>query len=176
MDFINAQGYTAQIEKAKTLIDRFNGKLGIPKDVALNDGGRRVEVQVEEISASDLPINDIGLETIVAYSAELRAAQSVILNGPAGVSELDGFELGTSEIIKAATEANYSIAGGGHISAEVRQMGFERHFSHISTGGGSCINYLAGDKLPAIEALYRAAQLYREQNNRGVFNAGQQRR
>nr|WP_245312867.1 phosphoglycerate kinase [Methanohalophilus levihalophilus] len=158
MDFIKAQGYADQIEVAKSLLDRFNGKIGMPKDVALNDGGKRIEVQIEDVGDSGLPINDIGLETIVAYSSEISAAKTVVLNGPAGVSELDGFELGTYEIIKAATEADYSVAGGGHISAEVRQMGFEDRFSHVSTGGGSCIDYLAGDKLPAIEALYKAAQ------------------
>ncbi len=162
LDFISAQGYTGQIEVAKGLVDKFNGKLGMPQDVALNDGGNRVEVCVEEAASSGLSINDIGLETIVAYSSEIRTAKTVVLNGPAGVSELDGFELGTYEIIKAASEANYSVAGGGHISAEVRQMGFEDSFSHVSTGGGSCIGYLAGDKLPAIEALYKAAQSYQK--------------
>lgn len=162
MDFISAQGYADQIEVAKDLLDRFDGKIGMPSDVALNDGGKRIEVQIDEIADSGLPINDIGLETIVAYSSEISGAKTVVLNGPAGVSELDGFELGTYEIIKAATEADYSVAGGGHISAEVREMGFEDSFSHVSTGGGSCINYLAGDKLPAIEVLYKAAQSYRE--------------
>ncbi|MDK2893146.1 MAG: phosphoglycerate kinase [Methanohalophilus sp.] len=162
MDFIRSQGHADQIEVAKGLLDRFNGKIGMPMDVALNDGGKRVEVRVEDVADFDLPINDIGLETIVAYSSEISSAKTVVLNGPAGVSELQGFELGTYEIIKAATKADYSVAGGGHISAEVREMGFENSFSHISTGGGSCISYLAGDKLPAIEALYTAAQSYRK--------------
>lgn len=162
MDFIKSQGYEDQIAKAKDVLDRFNGKIGFPKDVALNDGGKRIEVQVDDVGDSALPINDIGLETIVAYSSELRDANTVVLNGPAGVSELEGFELGTHEIIKAATEAKYSIAGGGHISAEVRNMGFADRFSHISTGGGACIDYLAGDALPGIEALKRAAQLHKK--------------
>jgi phosphoglycerate kinase len=156
-DFIESQGYLEQIDRAKKILDDHDGKVGLPVDVALNDNGSRIEVSVEEVGDSILPINDIGIETIVAYSREIRQAGTVILNGPAGVSEQDGFELGTYEIVKAATEADYSIAGGGHISAEVRNMGFDHSFSHISTGGGSCIDYLAGTPLPAIEALKKAA-------------------
>ncbi|ATU07576.1 phosphoglycerate kinase [Methanohalophilus portucalensis] len=156
-DFIESQGYVEQIDRAKKILDDFDGKVGLPVDVALNDNGSRIEVSVEEVGDSILPINDIGIETIVAYSREISQAGTVILNGPAGVSEFDGFELGTYEIVKAATEADYSIAGGGHISAEVRNMGFDHSFSHISTGGGSCIDYLAGTPLPAIEALKKAA-------------------
>lgn len=156
-DFIESQGYLEQIDRAKKILDDFDGKVGLPVDVALNDNGSRIEVSIEEVGDSILPINDIGIETIVAYSREISQAGTVILNGPAGVSEQDGFELGTYEIIKAATEADYSIAGGGHISAEVRNMGFDHSFSHISTGGGSCIDYLAGTPLPAIEALKKAA-------------------
>ena len=156
-DFIESQGYLEQIDRAKKILDDFDGKVGLPVDVALNDNGSRIEVSIEEVGDSILPINDIGIETIVAYSREISQAGTVILNGPAGVSEQDGFELGTYEIVKAATEADYSIAGGGHISAEVRNMGFDHSFSHISTGGGSCIDYLAGTPLPAIEALKKAA-------------------
>ncbi|WP_048902181.1 phosphoglycerate kinase [Methanohalophilus mahii] len=158
-DFIESQGYLEQIDRAKQILDDFDGKVGLPVDVALNDNGSRVEVSIDEVGDSILSINDIGIETIVAFSREISQAGTVILNGPAGVSELDGFELGTYEIIKAATEADYSIAGGGHISAEVRNMGFDHSFSHISTGGGSCIDYLAGTPLSAIEALKKAAVL-----------------
>ncbi|WP_048063297.1 phosphoglycerate kinase [Methanococcoides burtonii] len=162
MKFIESQGYLDQIDKAKNILERFDGKLGFPRDVALNDNGERIEANIDDVASSNLPINDIGLETIVAYSSEIENAKTVVLNGPAGVSEIEGFEIGTSEIIKAATNAGYSIAGGGHITAEVRNMGYEKMFSHISTGGGACIDYLAGDLLPGIEALKVAAKRYRE--------------
>ncbi|MHC1576258.1 MAG: phosphoglycerate kinase [Methanosarcinaceae archaeon] len=161
MDFIGSQGYLGLITEAKSVLEKFDEKILLPTDVALNNGGTREDVQLDELKNTDLAINDIGLETIVVYSREIGEAKTVVLNGPAGVSELNGFELGTSEIIKAATAAEYSIAGGGHISAEVRNMGFENKFSHISTGGGACIDYLAGDTLPGIEALKRSAKRYR---------------
>lgn len=162
MKFIESQGYLDQIDKAKNILESFDGKLIFPKDVALNDNGERIEANIDDVASTNLPINDIGLETIVAYSSEIENAKTVVLNGPAGVSEIEGFEIGTSEIIKAATNAGYSIAGGGHITAEVRNMGYENMFSHISTGGGACIDFLAGDSLPGIEALKVAAKRYRE--------------
>ncbi len=161
MDFIESQGYIYLIEKGKKLIDKFNGKIGLPVDAALNDNGDRIEVPVDELSVNDLPVNDIGLETIVAFTKEIENAKTVVLNGPAGVSEIDEFALGTHEIIRSAARSEFSIIGGGHISAEVINMGLENRFSHLSTGGGACIDYLAGEKLPGIEALKDAALRYK---------------
>jgi phosphoglycerate kinase len=161
MDFIESQGYLEQIERGKELLEKFDGKIGLPIDVALNDNGKRIEVQVDELPSDNFPINDIGLETIVSYSKEIRSAKTVVLNGPAGLSEIDPFALGTHEIIKAAVHSEYSIAGGGHISAEIRNLGYEDRFSHLSTGGGACIDYLAGTVLPGIDALRKAATRYR---------------
>lgn len=153
MDFIESQGYLDLIEQGKGLIEKYDGKIGLPVDVALNDNGTRIEVPVNELSKNDLPVNDIGLETIVAFAKEIKNAKTVVLNGPAGVSEIDEFALGTHEIIRSAAKSEFSIIGGGHISAEVINMGLENQFSHLSTGGGACIDYLAGEKLPGIEAL-----------------------
>lgn len=165
LDFIRAQGYESQIEKAKGMLEKFKDKIGIPKDVALNDGGKRVEVPISELPSDSVPINDIGLETIVEFTKEIEEAKTVVLNGPAGVSEIADFSLGTHEIIKAAVKSEFSIIGGGHISAEVAHLGLEHRFSHISTGGGACIDYLAGEKLPGVESLKTAAARYKEAKN-----------
>lgn len=160
LEFIKSQGYESQIEKAKGLLSKFRDKVGLPKDVALNENKKRVEVSVSELNSDSLPINDIGLETIVDFTKEIENAKTVVLNGPAGVSEIADFALGTHEIIKAATKSEFSIIGGGHITAEVAHLGLEHRFSHISTGGGACIDYLAGVKLPGVEALKSAAKIY----------------
>jgi len=161
IDFIKSQGYIDLIENGKKLIDKFNGRIGLPMDAALNDNGNRIEVPVDELSKNDLPVYDIGLETIVKFTKEIENAKTVVLNGPAGVSEIDAFALGTHEIIRSAARSEFSIIGGGHISAEVINMGLENSFSHLSTGGGACIDYLAGEKLPGIEALKDAALRYK---------------
>ena len=162
LEFIKSQGYESQIEKAKGLLSKFRDKVGLPKDVALNENKKLVEVSVLELNSDSLPINDIGLETIVDFTKEIENAKTVVLNGPAGVSEIADFALGTHEIIKAATKSEFSIIGGGHITAEVAHLGLEHRFSHISTGGGACIDYLAGVKLPGVEALKSAAKIYME--------------
>ena len=162
LEFIRSQGYEPQIDLAKELLLIFEDRIGLPKDVALNDGRKRVEVHVSELGPDSLPINDLGLETIVEFSNEIENAKTVVLNGPAGVSEIENFSLGTHEIIKAAVKSDFSIIGGGHISAEVAHLGLEHRFSHISTGGGACIDYLAGEKLPGVEALKAAALKYQE--------------
>lgn len=161
MDFIESQGYTDQIAIAKDLLTKFNGRIILPLDVALNNGGKRQEVSINELPESNLPINDIGLETIVTFSKEIKNAKTVVLNGPAGLSEIEEFSLGTHEIIKAAVHSEYSIAGGGHISAEIRNLGYDDDFSHLSTGGGACIDYLAGQELPGVAALKKAAFDYK---------------
>lgn len=162
MDFIKSQGYEDQIDKARELLAKFEDRVGLPRDVALNDNKKRVEVRVSDLNSNSLPINDIGIETIVDYTKEIENAKTVILNGPAGVFEIAEFALGTTEIIKAATRSEFSIAGGGHITAEVERLGLSHRFSHISTGGGAMIDYLSGMKLPGIEALKSAAKIYLE--------------
>lgn len=162
LDFIKSQGYEDQIEKAREMLAKFENNIGLPRDVALNDNKKRVEMHVSELNSDSLPINDIGLETIVDYSKEIENAKTVILNGPAGVFEIAEFALGTTEIIKAATKSEFSIAGGGHITAEVERLGLSHRFSHVSTGGGAMIDYLSGMKLPGVEALKSAAKIYLE--------------
>jgi len=122
----------------------------------LNQNGERVEVSVDKLPAA-LPIADIGLETIVSYSRQIKEAKVAVLNGPTGIFEQEKFRLGTAEILKAATESGYSIAGGGHSVAAIEQLGLESKFSHVSMGGGAAITYLSGEPLPGIEALKSAA-------------------
>ncbi len=136
----------------------------IPGDFAIDYQGEREEVSVSELP-SRYPILDIGLETIVRYTEEIKNAGTVILNGPAGMFEKDAFSLGTVEIFRAVAESDaYSVIGGGHSVATIYQMGIERKIGHISTGGGACINFLAGRPMPAIEALRESERFFREKD------------
>lgn len=159
--FVEGQGYLDQIELARKLLKDYPGKILMPVDVALDREGERVEVSVKQIP-KDLPIADIGLETIVDYSRELKEARVTVLNGSAGIFEQEMFKLGTAELLKAATESGHSIAGGGHTVAAVDRLGLEPKFSHVSIGGGASITYLSGDPLPGIEALKKAAERHRK--------------
>ena len=162
MSFIEKQGYLSQIDIARELLSRFGENIGLPQDVALNKNNERVEEKVHKLN-TELPIHDIGIETMVIFSKEIASAKIVIMNGPAGVFEKEAFALGTYELIKAGTKSGFSVIGGGHIAAAAEQLGISNKFSHVSTGGGACIDFLAGEKLPGIEALKDAARKFRQQ-------------
>jgi phosphoglycerate kinase len=141
-----------QISTASNILKEYSGKIILPKDVALNNGGERQEVEVGKI-IGDLPIADIGQETIENYSKYIKEAKLCVFHGPAGIFELEKFKFGTDELIKAATQSSYSIAGGGHTLEAIDQLGIESKFSHVSIGGGATITYLSGEPMPGIMAL-----------------------
>lgn len=100
---------------------------------------------------------DIGPETVEAYRAEIQRARLVFWNGPMGVFEVDGFSGGTMKIAEALAESTATtIVGGGDSLAAIHQAGVADRISHISTGGGAALEFLAGDPLPGIAALTEA--------------------
>lgn len=161
LNFIEKQGYLEQIDIARDLLKRFKKSIGLPVDVALNKNDERVEEKVSKLN-TELLIHDIGIETMVNFSREISSAKTVVMNGPAGVFENEQFALGTNELIRAGSKSGFSVVGGGHIVAAAELLGVSNKFSHVSTGGGACIDFLAGEKLPGITALKDAAVKYRE--------------
>jgi len=100
---------------------------------------------------------DIGIETIAIFEHALDGAKTIVWNGPMGMFEEKPFDEGTVAIAKAvakATEAGAtSIVGGGDSVSAVNQAGLNDEISHISTGGGATLEFLAGDVLPGVAAL-----------------------
>lgn len=100
---------------------------------------------------------DIGIETVEIFKHALEGAQTIVWNGPMGMFEEKPFDEGTVAIAKAVAEATEkgatSIVGGGDSVSAVRQAGLTDKISHISTGGGATLEFLAGDVLPGVEAL-----------------------
>ncbi len=100
---------------------------------------------------------DIGPKTVDTYRQKLSGAKTIVWNGPMGVFEMPAFAKGTLEIaqaVAAATKAGAtSIVGGGDSVAAVQQAGVASKISHISTGGGASLEFLAGRRLPGVEAL-----------------------
>ncbi|MEP6847369.1 MAG: phosphoglycerate kinase [Acidobacteriota bacterium] len=100
---------------------------------------------------------DIGPETIEIFKQALQGAKTIVWNGPMGMFEEKPFDEGTVAIAEAVAEATEhgatSIVGGGDSVAAVNQAGLAGKISHISTGGGATLEFLAGDALPGVAAL-----------------------
>jgi phosphoglycerate kinase len=100
---------------------------------------------------------DIGPKTIALFGQQLSKARTIVWNGPLGMFEKPAFAQGTLAMARAVAAATVagatSIVGGGDSVAAVEQSGVSGQISHISTGGGASLEFLAGEKLPGVEAL-----------------------
>ncbi|MDD4299903.1 MAG: phosphoglycerate kinase [Methanomicrobium sp.] len=152
-DLIKKLGYESEVLKAAEILKNYSDKVCLPDFVAVRcDDGTRGEVSVDKIPKNN-PVLDLGLDSLVPFTEILRNSGTVVFNGPAGLFEEDIFSTGTFELLKAAAESEFSVVGGGHTAVVVESLGINEKFSHISTGGGACIEFLTGKKLPAISAL-----------------------
>src|SRR5207249_11368043 len=97
---------------------------------------------------------DTGPAAVRRYSDIISRAKTIVWNGPMGVFENPKFAQGTFAIARAVADSKaFSIVGGGDSAAAVAQSGVESKITHISTGGGASLEFLAGEKLPGVEAL-----------------------
>jgi phosphoglycerate kinase len=100
---------------------------------------------------------DIGPKSIDSFAKFINLARTIVWNGPLGIFENRQFAKGTisvaKEIAKATRNGSLSIIGGGDSIAAVKQAGVSKDISHISTGGGASLSFLAGDDLPGLQAL-----------------------
>lgn len=116
----------------------------------------RKAIQIEFTNAGLVGL-DIGPETIEIFKRALDGAKTIVWNGPMGMFEEKPFDEGTIAVAKAVADATEkgatSIVGGGDSVAAVKQAGLDDKISHISTGGGATLEFLAGDTLPGVAAL-----------------------
>lgn len=100
---------------------------------------------------------DIGEETSAIFANALEGARTIVWNGPMGMFEEKPFDAGTIAIAEAVAEATdngaTSIVGGGDSVSAINRAGLDNRITHISTGGGATLEFLAGDKLPGVTAL-----------------------
>ena len=123
-------------------------------------------IKGQQIVAKTIPIEftniglvgmDIGVETVAHFSTALADARMIIWNGPMGVFEEPPFDQGTIGVARAVAEAAdrgaVVIVGGGDSVAAIAKAGVADRITHISTGGGATLEFLAGEELPGVAAL-----------------------
>jgi phosphoglycerate kinase len=144
-----------KLDLAKGLLEKAGDRILLPVDhvvVEVLEENAPSEV-VAEIPEGKMGV-DIGPATREAYAAVLKTAKTIIWNGPMGVFEKKPFDAGTVAVAKAVAESGaLSVVGGGDSEKAVKAAGVADKISHISTGGGASLEYLAGLTLPGVAAL-----------------------
>ncbi|MBI2623914.1 phosphoglycerate kinase [Candidatus Parcubacteria bacterium] len=138
-------------------LDLASSKILLPQDATVGlatDSQQGVrQVDVARVRA-DEAMYDLGERTIALYQEAITGAASVVWNGPMGLAEVDPFATGTVALAEAIAGRRIpAIVGGGDTVAFLMRRGLASSFSHISTGGGAMLAFLAGERLPALEAL-----------------------
>jgi phosphoglycerate kinase len=173
--FLKAEGFTVgkslveneMLETArqiKSRCEQSNVALLLPTDHQVVDSYE--PIKAGEVVAKTIPIEftnaghagmDIGIETVNHFAQAMQDAKTIIWNGPMGVFEEPPFDQGTIGVGKAAAAAADGgatvIVGGGDSVAAVSRAGVAQRITHISTGGGATLKFLAGDELPGVAAL-----------------------
>ena len=171
--FFKAQGFSVgkslveddKLETAREIMQRAESsgvELLLPTDHVVVDSydplKSKKTIPIEFTNVGQVGV-DIGIETVAHFARALQDAKTVIWNGPMGIFEEKelGFDQGTVGIARAVAEAADRgatvIVGGGDSVAAVTQAGVADHITHISTGGGATLEFLAGDELPGVAAL-----------------------
>jgi phosphoglycerate kinase len=163
--FLKAQGLPTgkslveedKVELAGKLLAELGAKLMLPVDhVVVSEiaAGAANEV-VDRIPEGKIAV-DIGPKTIAAFAQVIAGAKTVIWNGPMGIFEKPPFDNGTVALAKAvASSGATSVVGGGDSEKAIKAAGVTDKISHVSTGGGASLEFLAGIKLPGVAALER---------------------
>ena len=171
--FLKAEGFTVgkslvendMLDTARQIKERCtnsNVELLLPTDHQVVDSYEPIKAGA--VAAKTIPIEftnaghagmDIGVETISHFARAMQDAKTIIWNGPMGVFEEPPFDQGTVGIAKAAADAADGgavvIVGGGDSVAAVSRAGVAERITHISTGGGATLEFLAGDELPGVD-------------------------
>lgn len=157
MGFLERKALLGFVQGMRELMQRYPDEIKVPLDIAVEVGGKRKEISVDELP-TDYPIFDVGAKTVEDYARIIRSAKSIVVSGPVGVYENSEFVFGTRGIFKEVADSQgFSLAGGGHTVAALQELGLSNKISYVSTAGGALIEFLMGKKLPGVVALEKAA-------------------
>ena len=153
MKILADKGFDREVERARKLLSQHGDRIVTPVDLVINRDGTPAEIGVEELP-TQYQIQDVGSRTVRQYSEMIMGAKTVVANGPLGVFEKKGYERGTRGVLEAMAKSRaFTVIGGGHMVAAAEEFGLADKMGHVSTGGGACISFLSGEKLPVVEML-----------------------
>ena len=147
-----------RIGLASGLLERARDRIALPVDHVVAEefsDEARTRIARGEVPAGWIGL-DIGPDTVRNYEAAIAGARTIVWNGPMGVFEMPRFATGTIAVARAVESASStatSIVGGGDSERAIRAAGVGNRITHISTGGGASLEFLAGKTLPAVAAL-----------------------
>jgi phosphoglycerate kinase len=149
-----------KLDLARELLAKAGGKIHLPTDHVVASAFS-AEAETRTLPVAEIPDGwmglDVGPQTAAAFAAQVKAAKLVLWNGPMGVFEMKPFAAGTLAVARALAECSgTTIVGGGDSVAAITQMGLSEKVSHVSTGGGASLEFLAGDPLPGVVCLQEA--------------------
>jgi 3-phosphoglycerate kinase len=166
--FLASEGYEigksiceeGRLELARKIMEKGKNKILLPIDTVIAREFKN-ETEKRNVDIGEIPPDwmgmDTGPKTIEKYKEILEGAKTVFWNGPVGVFEFRNFERATREIAlflaSLADDGAVVIVGGGDTVSAVEKSGVAKRMTHVSTGGGASLDFLAGKKLPGIEAL-----------------------
>jgi phosphoglycerate kinase len=146
-----------KIALAKDLLAKASGKIQLPSDHVVA-AEFKADAATKVLPVSEIPEGwmglDVGPATSKAFAGAVARAKIVLWNGPMGVFEMKPFAAGTLAVAQALADSHgTTIVGGGDSVAAITQMGLADKITHISTGGGASLEFLAGDPLPGVACL-----------------------
>ena len=152
-----------RVEMAKATLERAGERLLLPVDCVvaeeIAEGAATSVKDRTQVGAADR-IADIGPATRDIYAREIAGARTVVWNGPMGVFEVEAFAGGTVAVAHAVADAcdggTIAVLGGGDSAAAAEAAGVNERVTHVSTGGGASLEFLAGADLPGVSALTEA--------------------
>ena len=144
-----------KIDLARQLLKDHSDKLVLPVDhVVVHEIKAEAPHQAVASIGPDQIAVDIGPKTIDLFTKQIASAKTIIWNGPMGIFEMPPFDRGTVALAKAiAGSGAISVVGGGDSEKAIKSAGVSDKITHVSTGGGASLEFLAGIELPGVAAL-----------------------
>ena len=148
-----------KVDLAKSLLAEAGDKLVLPVDhIVVREVKAGAGNEVVTTIGDDQIAVDIGPKTVELFEKIIAGAKTVIWNGPMGIFEMPPFDKGTVALAKAvANSGAVSVVGGGDSEKAIKSAGVTNKITHVSTGGGASLEFLAGIELPGVEALTEKA-------------------